>query len=392
MTFELPEIGFVFWLVGNGDSTTIVVKKDVVIQLDLHQLKKAEEDGDDHSLIIDELERLLPEKDGKPYLSVFALTHPDKDHIGGFEDFLARITIGEIWFTPRIFREYNKDLCDDAVVFKKEVKRRREITIKKGGEPDSGNKIRIIGHDDILNNDKYKGFPEECRTIPGNPIYRLDGKDYSEDEFEAFIHAPFKDDSSSDRNDTSLAMQVSLWDGDKCLKGLFLGDLKYPTIKKIFDTTKEMDRAEKLEYNCLLASHHCSKSVMYFKSEGEEEETLKQDILDEFEEAALDGAYIIASCESDFTDEKGKNPPHAKARDRYEEIVDSGKFLCTHEHSSNATNPEPIKFELEEEGISYIDPVGEISESKDSNSLDLADSILAARGNNKPPEKPVGFG
>lgn len=392
MTFELPKIGFVFWLVGNGDSTTIAVEEDVVIQLDLHQLKKAEDDGDDHSLIIDELERLLPEKDSKPYLSVFALTHPDKDHIGGFEDFLARITIGEIWFTPRIFREYDKELCDDAVVFKEEVERRRKVTIDKGGEPDSGDRIRIIGHDDILNGEKYDGFPKKCRTIPGNSIYRLDGQDYSEYEFEAFIHAPFVDDSASDRNDTSLAMQVSLWDGEESIKGLFLGDLKYPTIKKIFDKTKEKNRPEKLEFNCLLAAHHCSKSVMYFKSEGEEEETLKQDILDEFEEAALDGAYIIASCESDFTDEKGKNPPHAKAKDRYEEIVYSGNFLCTHEHSSNANNPEPIKFELKEEEILYIDPIGQLSESKNSNFLDLTDSILAARGNDKPPEKPVGFG
>ena len=391
MTFKLPEIGFVFWLVGNGDSTTIAVNEDVVMQLDLHQLKKAENEDDDHSLIIDELERLLPEKDGKPYLSVFALTHPDKDHIGGFEDFLDRITIGEIWFTPRIFREYDEELCNDAVVFKEEVERRRDVAIKKGGEPDSGDRIRIIGHDDILNDEEYDGFPEKCRTIPGNSIYRLDGENYS-DEFEAFVHAPFKDDSAGERNDTSLAMQVALWDGDKCLKGLFLGDLKYPTIKKIFDKTKERNRAEKLKYNCFLAPHHCSKSVMYFQTEGEEKATLKQDILDEFEEAALDGAYIIASCESDFTDEKGKNPPHAKARDRYEEIIDSGKFLCTHEHSSDASNPEPIRFELEEEGISYIDPAGELSEGKDNNSFDLADSILAARDNNRPPEKPVGFG
>ena len=60
---------------------------------------------------------LLPEDDGKPSLAVFVLTHPDEDHCLGFKDLLKRVKIGEIWFTPRVFREYSKDLSDDAKAF-----------------------------------------------------------------------------------------------------------------------------------------------------------------------------------------------------------------------------------------------------------------------------------
>ena len=36
MSLELPESGFVYWPVGTGDSTTVVIdSKEVVVQVDL---------------------------------------------------------------------------------------------------------------------------------------------------------------------------------------------------------------------------------------------------------------------------------------------------------------------------------------------------------------------
>lgn len=392
MTSKFDSAGFINWAVGNGDSTTIVVEPDeIIVQVDLRHLVKSEEEDDPHVKIIDELEENLPKVDGKPYLAVFVLTHPDKDHIQGFKELLKRVEIGEIWHTPRVFREFKKDLCEDAVAFKEEAERRRDITIEAGEEPKAGNRVRLIGYDKLLEEDAYEGFPESCMTVPGNSISRVNGVACS-DTFEAFIHAPFKEDGEGERNDTSLAMQIELKNGDQSLKSLFLGDLKYPTIKKIFDITKEKGQPEKLEWDILLASHHCSKSVMYWKDEGEEEEKLKKDILKDFKDAARDvlpeGAYIVTSCESDFSNEEGKNPPHLKARNRYEELVHSGHFLCTHEHP-NVEAPEPIQFELDEQGCQYL----KISESNDSSRNDtLSEAIALERGDSNPPEQLVGFG
>ena len=389
MGTTLPDKGFVFWPVGTGDSSTIVIKKDeIVMQLDLHHLSKSDDDDDPHCAIVDELVNCLPKKDGKPLLAVFALTHPDKDHIQGFSDLLDKVTIGEIWQTPRIFREYKKDLCDDAVAFKDEVTRRRDETIKEQGDVGLGDMLRVIGHDVIFESGDYKDFPEYWRTYPGNTITEINNEAV-QDDFTAFIHAPFKDDSAAERNDTSLAMQIEVKDCDGVGKALFFGDRAYPTIKQIFDKTKEKDRTEYLEWNVMLSSHHCSKKVMYWKGEDDDAEKLKRDILNDFEDQRLDGAYIIASSESDFSDEEGKNPPHLKARKRYEEIIDSDHFKCTHEHPYQS-NPSPIIFDVSADGFSYKDS-GEAKKIKKSGS-GILKATREARGEDQPPSEKAGFG
>src|SRR6202000_2843385 len=101
----------------------------------------------------------------KPYLSLFVLTHPDEDHCLGFKELLSKVTIGELWHTPRVFREYKKDMCEDAQAFRDEARRRRDETIKKG-DPGSGHRVRVIGHDEIFEEDDYKDFPSYWRTRP----------------------------------------------------------------------------------------------------------------------------------------------------------------------------------------------------------------------------------
>lgn len=379
---ELPSQGFVFWPVGTGDSTTIAVTEGVVLQVDLRHMKAADEEDDPHTPIVDRLVELLPQIDEKPYLSVFVLTHPDEDHCLGFADLLEQVNIGELWFTPRIFREYTKDLCDDAKAFRKEAKRRVKETISQGEDTTAGDRVRIIGYDDLLEEKEYKDFPRDRLTTPGNEILELDGEDYS-DYFRAFVHAPFKDDADSERNDTSLALQVTLYQGDTSARALLLGDLCYPIIRQIFDRSKDDD----LEWNVMLAPHHCSKSVMYWQDEGEDEESLKQDILDDMEEAVADPGYIVASSEPiPASNKSGDNPPHAKAKSRYEEIAPDD-FLCTQEHP-NEEDPEPIIFSLDDENFEHIQ-----SGSKElTNKNDLADSVANARGDDEPPTERIGFG
>ena len=40
--FELPEQGFVFWPVGTGNSTTIMVDDETVMQVDLHHMSASD--------------------------------------------------------------------------------------------------------------------------------------------------------------------------------------------------------------------------------------------------------------------------------------------------------------------------------------------------------------
>lgn len=388
MSFELPSTGLVFWPVGTGDSSTIVIdKEDAVLQVDLHQLDKSDDDDEPHVPIVDELVRLLPERDGRPYLAGFALTHPDRDHVLGFADLLERVDIGQIWHTPRIFGEYNEDLCDDAQAFKDEVERRRAATMKEGEDTPSQDRVLVIGHDEIFAEGEYEGFPERWRALPGKAYSELDGTDHGE-SFSAFVHAPFVDSGAGERNETSLALHVTLRNGGGEGRALFFGDLSYPTLRRIVDKTKEKGRQERLDCEVLLSPHHCSKSAMYWKGQGDDEATLRQDLLDDFDEALGESGRIIASSEDDFSDKKGKNPPHLKARERYEETVSStDHFICTHEHGA------PVAFRVDSEGCVLRD--SERTESQTgtgAGKATVADAVREGRGTDTPPRQEVGFG
>lgn len=379
--FEEPKV--MFWPVGTGDTTSIVIQDGIVLQVDLRDLSIADDADDDHVALVDQLAENLPKIDGKPYLSAFALTHPDKDHILGFAELLDRVTIGEIWFTPRVFIENDQDLCDDAISFKEEAERRVEETIKAGAHAGSGNRVRLIGYDALLKRDEFAGFPDDRLTIPGNSITEIDGYDY-EDEFNAFIHAPFAEETAGDRNNTSLCMQVVLGNDPSQGGVLLFGDIAYPRIRRIFDVTKEAGNEDFLKWKVFLAPHHCSKSAMYQTENGLE--VLKQDILDDLSEHQVEGGVIVASCEKiPSQNSSGDNPPHAKAKKRYEEVADLG-FLCTHEDGKSG---EPLVFDSENGALEAPDMSKAVSASATSK---LSSAVDEARGSDSPPSEQVGYG
>jgi hypothetical protein len=87
-------------------------------------MAKADDDANPEVPVVDRLVEGLPTRDGRPYLAVFALTHADKDHCLGFADLLDQVHIGELWSTPRLWREFNdpdvEDPCQDAIAFREE--------------------------------------------------------------------------------------------------------------------------------------------------------------------------------------------------------------------------------------------------------------------------------
>jgi hypothetical protein len=382
----LAHPSFLFWPVGCGDSTTVVLSDSVVMQIDLNDGAIADSDENERIPVIDELVAKLPKRNGKPYLSCLVLTHPDLDHCKGYSELAKRVVIGELWHTPRVFREYHADMSDDAKAFRKEAKRRVAATIKAGGDPGAGNRVRVIGYDDLLKEDDYRGFPQAFFTHPGNKVNVIDGQDMSA-VFSGFVHAPFKDDSAGARNETSLALQIIVSDGRRVMRGLFLGDLSYPTLRRVVDETKNHNNEVRLRWDVLLAPHHCSKKVMYEKDE-EGKDVLRQDILDDLEQAQEAGGFIIASSPPiPGSNSHGDNPPHAKARNRYEEIV-SGQFLCTGEYST-PENMRPIILSLTANGVELVSGAFELSEEARA---DISAAVAKVRGDSAPPAAKVGFG
>ncbi|WP_203837463.1 hypothetical protein [Winogradskya humida] len=363
----LPDLGAVFWPVGTGDSSTVVVTDEVLVQVDLNDRAKADDDDTPEVPVVDLLLEALPTgPDDRPFLAAFVLTHADKDHCSGFADLLEKATIGELWATPRMWREYLDDgedveLCEDAKVFHDEVKRRVEAVKKAvagGDEIALGDRVLVVGYDTDEQKHAYHDLPNEYLLKPGISVTKINGVDYA-GRFEAFIHAPFKDDCAAKRNETSLSLQITLTEeGGQDGKVLLFGDLAYETIMKIFQYSEDHDRTQYLEWNLLLAPHHCSKHVMYVREGGKD--VLKTDILEAFEHHARDGSVVIASSHPlPATDVDGANPPHKKAADRYKDYFD--RFICTMEWPS-VEDPSPVVLGVDEHGAQIVeDKVVELS-------------------------------
>jgi len=352
---QLPDRGIIFWPVGTGDSTTIVIDDRHVIQVDLHDMAMADDDEAVVAAVIERLVQVLPVVKGRPYLSAFVLTHADKDHCLGFADLLTKVTVGELWATPRLWREFtegDQELCPDAKAFHEEAVRRVEAildAVAADKAPESGDRIRVVGYDTDSSEHAYSQLPDEYLSYPGQAVTVVDGEDLAA-MFEAFIHAPFKDDCAAARNETSLALQMTLRDaGGAEGHVLLLGDLAYPTITKIFDYSESHNRPKRLAWDVMLAAHHGSKRVMYAVEDGVD--VLKQDIMDAFERhAGDDPVVVVSSCELPAKNDKGDNPPHLVAVARYEEIAD---VVCTGEYPNEAA-PRPAVFVIGASGFELV--------------------------------------
>lgn len=380
-----PEMGAVFWPVGTGDSTTLIVSDEVVVQVDLHDMALADDETNPEVPIVDLLAETLPQVDGEPYLAVFALTHADKDHCLGFADLLDKVRIGELWATPRLWREYQMenapDLCADAKAFQEEAERRVaavRASIAKGAEPTSGDRIVIIGYDTDHDQHAYAELPEEYKSGPGKSITVLDGRDCS-GQFEAFIHAPFAGDCASARNDTSLAMHVTLVDASGVGgRVLMFGDLAHETIMKIFDYSEKNGREEYLTYDVLLAPHHCSKKVMYLP-DADGKDVLQKDVIDAFERhASADAIVVCSSGPIPPQDKPRDNPPHLKAHNRYSEVVD--EVIVTMSWPSGDAVA-PVVFAVDESGARII---------READVEEAAEVILSKSLEHAAPSLPMG--
>jgi hypothetical protein len=137
-----------FFQVGNGDMTLLRLADTRVttVLIDINIRAAAADPDDDTPDVVQALrKRLIKDKDGRPFVDAFLLSHPDQDHCRGLishfwlgdpsdypDDDLdqdkKRILIRELWSSPLIFRRRSKNhtLCKDAQAFDKEARRRVE--------------------------------------------------------------------------------------------------------------------------------------------------------------------------------------------------------------------------------------------------------------------------
>src|SRR2546423_11188825 len=137
----MGDASITYFPVSNGDTSLIKLKDKTTVIIDCNIRSDSRDDEekscyDVHTHLLEELER---DDQDRPFTDVFVLTHPDQDHCRGFEASFhtgdpstykkkegepEKIIMGEIYFSRRIFSNYEEKPCDDAKAFKKEVERR----------------------------------------------------------------------------------------------------------------------------------------------------------------------------------------------------------------------------------------------------------------------------
>jgi len=357
----------VFYPVGNGDTSQIILSNNRRILLD-YRHQKAGESSD--SPVIDLKARLLSElkEADRDYFDVVAFTHADSDHICGSTEFFelqhaakyqgdGRVKINELWVPAAMLLEIadNAHQQEEFVILRQEARHRLL----------EGRDIRIFSRpkalmDWLLPKLEERGEPANARDhlfIDAGTL--VPGFSLEEDSVEFFCHSPFIkhcDEGDIIRNVASLMFNVRFNAEGNFYDYLAVGDAEWEALKEIYDITKYHDNLDRLTWDLFNIPHHCS--YLALSDEKGDQETIPKPGVKEILLLGKANAYEVSSSHPILDSKEGREqiqPPHIQARkayDRHLKEVGGRKLLVTMSEP-NAQKPEPIVFEITSGGVTW---------------------------------------
>lgn len=358
-----------FFQVDNGDMTLVRLADTRVttILIDTHIRATADDPNDDTPDVASALRsRLMYDDKDRPFVDALMLSHPDQDHCGGLrkhfwlgspedypDDHLKRserrIIIRELWSSPLIFRRRSKNhmLCEDALAFNKEARRRVKYW-RDNHCALSGNRILIMGED-------VNGKTDDLSAIlikAGETFTRIDGQ--VSDVFSACLlaPAPHEDDENLEealsKNESSIVMKMEILPSaysHNPMRFLLGGDAEVLIWERLWNRYENDPQV--LEYDLLLTPHHCSWHSLSYDSWSQCGENAK--VCDAARHAlgqARSGATIVSSSKQILDD--AIDPPCIRAKREYDDILDEidGWFGCTGDLKNKAV----LEFEVAGDG------------------------------------------
>ena len=359
-----------FFPVDNGDMTLLRLadtdKTSLLIDCKIRSsADKTEESTPDVAKAL--RDRIGVDTNGRPYIDAMLLSHPDEDHCLGLEKHFwfgslsdyaddkkpqneKRIVIRQIWSSAMVYRRASSThtLCNDAKAFNKEAKRRISVNLENKFSVSDGDKILIMGEDE---NDKTDNLTP-ILIKQGEEFFGINGS--ATGYLTSRLLAPIskQDDETEEllsKNESSVIIRFEIKSsvlGSNVSKFLTGGDAGVDIWERVSD---EYSTSE-LEYDLLLAPHHCSWRTLSHDSWSDNGEAAK---VSQKARTALaqakNGAIIISSSKPVVDD--ANDPPCIRAKREYRAILgNSGIFKCTGEEPIKA-NPKPLEFEATSSGF-----------------------------------------
>lgn len=346
----------------NGDMTLIQLESGRRILIDINIRGAAVDPNDETPDVLTQLrQRLSRDAQGRLFIDAFLLTHPDTDHIRGLEEHFHlgpladwspdddKIIIREMWSSPMVFRRAstNHILSPDAKAWNTEA-RRRVAVYRANYWCADGDKILIMGEDiDGKTNDLgpiVVKVDTTFQTIAGN----VDGT------FKARLIAPLPASDSDEedilsKNNSSVILNMTLQSrGVDAANYLFGGDAEVAIWERVWSRHKYQPHV--LEYDVLLAPHHCSwHSLSYHSWSLYREAAEVSDAARSALGQARIGAYVIASSKPIKDDDN--DPPCIRAKREYVAILGTeNRFKCI----ADGAGDTPFEFEVSVGGVSPL--------------------------------------
>lgn len=356
-----------FFPVDNGGMALLKLNDEnkTTLLIDMYIREVADDEQDETFDVASYLRKQLKEdEDGNPYVDAFLLTHNDDDHIKGLQEHFylgdpadykepgdeeeAKIIMKEIWCSSRFWKRASNSnkLCEDAKAFNKEMKRRVKLFEENKEIQKAGDRALIIGKDP---DGKTKDIEDIVVDI-GETFNKINNKELlGKLNVKVLGSIPQQegeeDEDFKKKNRGSVLLQITVIENDYNNHIFVTGDAEVFVWESLWSKYKH-DSCN-LQYDVLLAPHHCSwHSLSYDSQSGDNDPTVSEDAKKSLSQAK-DGAYIISSSKPIKDDDN--DPPSYEAKKEYLTIVNKSHFLCTGEYPTES-KVEPIVLKLTKGG------------------------------------------